>query len=102
MRRSKIVHTIAQHVVHHTFDEAAHCHLSPALLPSQRHDLPQLPLTSFPARLIPATIHKKVSIGYLADPTTFTSKEGGADSLPLSSQKVCWSHVSACGYQGNR
>ena len=36
---------------------AAHLHLALALLPFPRHDLPQLPLVSFPARLNPTQIH---------------------------------------------
>ena len=60
---SKSVHTISRHVIHCTFWWAAHLHLAQALLPFPRHDLPQLPLTSFPAH---------VSIGHLAEPTTFT------------------------------
>ena len=48
---------------------AAHLHLAFALLPSPWHDLPQLPLTSFRGRPIPATIHKRwVSAIWLIPP----------------------------------
>ena len=47
----------------------AHLHLALALLPFPRHDLPQLPLSSFPAD------PRHVSIGHLAEPTTFTGYE---------------------------
>ena len=55
---SKTVHTTSCHVTCHTFVEqhTSTWHMHTFL---SSDDLPQLPLTSFPARLNTAQIHKK-------------------------------------------
>ena len=49
----------AQQVVHYTWVDQHLSHFALAFLPILRHDLPQLPQPSIPARLILATIHNK-------------------------------------------
>ena len=72
---SKSVHTISRHVIHYTFDEQHTFTLAPALLSFSTKRPTSTSSNFLSGEIEPCADPIHVSIGYLAEPATFTSYE---------------------------